>query len=614
MSDETIIAPGPFSRITPGYRLNEIYQIDSLLATGGMGEVYRGHAIETGDEVAIKTIRPEFAQNTAALALFKKEASALRNLYHEAIVRYFVFSIDRGLPYLAMEYVEGKSLSEMLQKGPLNVDQLRVLQKRLASGLHAAHELGIIHRDVSPDNIILPGENLARAKIIDFGIARSGQGEGTVIGSGFAGKFSYVSPEQLGLFGGDVTAQSDIYSLGLVLAEAALGKAIDMGHSHVDVIEKRRRVPDLSGIDPRFRPLLNSMLQPNPKDRPASMAEVAEWVPGGGRKAGGSAKGPAVAAGILVLLGGLGGGGYLLLPQLKGFMSEPPPGRSAPTAEPPGAAEPPQSVRGADSSGRAGAPGRDEALLPDAPPPARAEQTPAHPAEIAGLPPPPASVPIPPPILEAPPARTGPASPDQVASYLRDYNGGECFFVSPISIAVREARIEAFGAAPTPFLDFDGAFQRNMGFEPEISLRQVTSAQCPVVEFLARRAAQRGNRPPRLTLKSDRLRSGQELSGTVDAKADNNVEVLLVADDGLVHNLGAFSKRSGDTIAFSLRIEASSGGEKPQLVVAVASPRALQSLKMTGPVEADRLFRLLGEEATRNQVSGITTRYFKLGG
>lgn len=611
MSEETIIAPSPFSRITPGYRLNEIYEIDSLLATGGMGEVYRGHAIETGDQVAIKTIRPEFAQNTAALALFKKEASSLRNLYHEAIVRYFVFSIDRGLPYLAMEFVEGKSLSEFLQRGPLDYEQLRVLQKRLASGLQAAHELGIIHRDVSPDNIILPGENLARAKIIDFGIARSGQGEGTVIGSGFAGKFSYVSPEQLGLFGGDVAGQSDIYSLGLVLAEAALGKAIDMGHSHVDVIEKRRRVPDLSGIDPRLRPLLTAMLQPNPKDRPSSMSEVADWAPAAAaRSGGGGARRVALAAGLLLALGGLGAGGYLLAPQLRQLLPSPGVNGGDPAPRVAGAEAPallpdlPGSAAQRAPEGDAGE--RNDALLPQTPP-LRPEPPAPPPADIASLPP--AAAPP-----DPAPARTGPATPDQIAGFLRDYNGGECFFVSPISVAAREARIEAFGSTPTPFLNFDSAFQRTIGFEPEINLRQVTNAQCPLVEFLSRRGAQRGGRPPRLTIKSDRLRSGQELTGTVDARADNNVEVLLVADDGLVHNLAQFSKRSGDAINFSLRVEASSGGEKPQLVLAISSPRPLATLKLSGPVDADRFFRQLQEETARAQVSGVSTSYFKLGG
>ena len=210
---------------------------------------------------------------------------------------------------------------------------------------------------------------------------------------------------------------------------------------------------------------------------------------------------------------------------------------------------------------------------------------------------------------ECPALCDGLANRDSRSRVIHKQNGG-------LSDArnVGLAEIEAFGAAPTPFIEFDSSFQRNMGFEPEISLRQVTSAQCPVVEFLARKAGQRSSRPPRLTIKSDRLRSGQELSGSVDAKADANVEVLLVADDGLVHNLGPFSKRSGDTINFNLRVEASSAGEKPQLVVAIASPRPLASLKMSGPANADRFFRQLQDETSRGQVSGVSTRYFKLGG
>ncbi len=148
---------------------------------------------------------------------------------------------------------------------------------RLASGLNAAHEAGTVHRDLSPDNIILPGGNVDRAKIIDFGIARSANiGGETLIGGRFAGKYNYVCPEQLGLFGGEVTEQSDIYSLGLVLAAALRGKPLDMSGSQVDVVEKRRSVPDLTDIDESLRPIIEAMLQPDPRDRPASMADIAD--------------------------------------------------------------------------------------------------------------------------------------------------------------------------------------------------------------------------------------------------------------------------------------------------------------------------------------------------
>ena len=169
----------------------------------------------------------------------------------------------------------------MLRGGPLAFEAVVRLMQRIASGLAAAHERGIVHRDVSSDNIIIPAGDMGQAKIIDFGIARSTQldDEGTIIGTGFAGKYNYVSPEQLGLFGGDITPKSDIYSLGLVLAEALRGHPIDMGGNHVEVVEKRRVVPDLSGVDVRLRPLIEQMLEPNPDDRPCSMAAIAAWSP-----------------------------------------------------------------------------------------------------------------------------------------------------------------------------------------------------------------------------------------------------------------------------------------------------------------------------------------------
>ncbi|MBN8939768.1 MAG: protein kinase [Rhizobiales bacterium] len=279
MAEQTAVI---FGRVPPGTRLNDTYEIDTLIAAGGMGEVYRGHLIETGDQVAIKLIRPELIGNEAALALFRKEASALHHLHHEAIIRYFVFAIDPALrrPYLAMEFVDGEPLSELVKRGPLAVGQCLVLLRRLAAGLAAAHEIGIIHRDMSADNVILPGGDLRRAKIIDFGIAKSTlSGATTVIGDGFAGKYNYVSPEQLGLFGGTITPKSDMYSLGLLIAEALRGRPIDMGRSHVETIESRRKVPDLDGVDAALVPLLTAMLQPLPDDRPASMEAIRDWQP-----------------------------------------------------------------------------------------------------------------------------------------------------------------------------------------------------------------------------------------------------------------------------------------------------------------------------------------------
>ena len=115
------------------------------------------------------------------------------------MVRFYVFTVEPELrrPYLAMEFVDGSTLTEILDDGgPLSLEAAGRLLHRLASGLNAVHLHDIVHRDISPDNIIVPNNDVTHAKIIDFGIARTAQ-HGTVIAGGFAGKFSYVSPEQL---------------------------------------------------------------------------------------------------------------------------------------------------------------------------------------------------------------------------------------------------------------------------------------------------------------------------------------------------------------------------------------------------------------------------------
>ena len=281
--DRTVIQRSAARSMRPGTRLNNVYEIERLVAQGGMGEVYRGFNIQTGDPVAIKMIRPEFSNDPDILDLFRREASILHSFTNDAIVRYFVFSVDPELQraYLAMEFVEGPSLKKRLGSGPLPLAEVRILQKRVASALKAAHEHGVVHRDISPDNLIMPDGDVRSAKVIDFGIARARRaGEATILGGGFAGKLNYASPEQLGLAGADVTAKSDIYSFGLVLAEALLGKPIDMAGSQAEMVDKRRVIPaELAWVDPTMRPLLQAMLQPLPENRPSSMAEVAAWQP-----------------------------------------------------------------------------------------------------------------------------------------------------------------------------------------------------------------------------------------------------------------------------------------------------------------------------------------------
>ena len=269
------------TRLETGTQLNDTYEIDDRIASGGMGEIYRGHNIQTGEPVAIKTILPELAEQEAIFALFKREATILGRLHHDTIVHYYTFSRDPrlGRPYLAMEFVDGVSLAERMKQQPLTAAEARKLFAGVADGLALAHGAGVVHRDLSPDNIILRGGDVGRPKIIDFGIAKSANvGEGTLIGGGFAGKYNFISPEQLGIHNREVDARSDIYCLGLVMAAGLRGRPLEMGGSHVDVIEKRSRLPDLSDIDETMRPLIEAMLQPDPDARPPTMADVAEWL------------------------------------------------------------------------------------------------------------------------------------------------------------------------------------------------------------------------------------------------------------------------------------------------------------------------------------------------
>ena len=132
MEDRTVFQPSAAGSVKPGARLNGIYEIETLIAQGGMGEVYRGFNIQTRHQVAIKMIRPEYANDPEIFNLFRREALILNNLTHEAIVRYFVFSVDPdlGRAYLAMEFVDGPSLTKRLVSGALPLEEVKVVQSR----------------------------------------------------------------------------------------------------------------------------------------------------------------------------------------------------------------------------------------------------------------------------------------------------------------------------------------------------------------------------------------------------------------------------------------------------------------------------------------------------
>ncbi|WP_426035920.1 serine/threonine-protein kinase [Cypionkella sp. TWP1-2-1b2] len=270
-------APERATTVSGGTRIIGTYEIDKLISAGGMGEVYRGHNIHNGEPVAIKIVLPSLAHDPKIVALFQKESTTLSRLSHEAIVRYHVFTNDPviGRPCLVMEFVSGTPVSERIEAGPMPLDEVKVMLRRVASGLEKAHRAGVVHRDMSPDNIILEDGLVEHAKLIDFGIAKSSAlGAGTLLQGQFAGKFNWVAPEQLGAFGGHVDGRSDIYSLALVAAAASKGAVLPMGDSIVDAVGKRAAVPDLTGVDAGLVPLLGWMLSPDPAARPETMAQV----------------------------------------------------------------------------------------------------------------------------------------------------------------------------------------------------------------------------------------------------------------------------------------------------------------------------------------------------
>ncbi|MDD3447388.1 MAG: serine/threonine-protein kinase, partial [Zavarzinia sp.] len=175
--------------LAPDTLLGNTYRIEALIARGGMGEVYRARNETLGTLHALKIIRSDLAGSSTMVELFRREAMALRQLRSDAIVAYDgLFRDERGRTYLVMEYVDGPSLARLVGVKPLSVEDVRRMAINIAAGLEVAHEKGVLHRDLSPDNIIFEGGDMMRPKIIDFGIARlENAEEGTLLGGQMAG-------------------------------------------------------------------------------------------------------------------------------------------------------------------------------------------------------------------------------------------------------------------------------------------------------------------------------------------------------------------------------------------------------------------------------------------
>ncbi|RDC74069.1 serine/threonine protein kinase [Rhodovulum sp. 12E13] len=282
-------APHADDLFRPGDVVNNTYRIEAVLGRGGTSTVYRARSEISGRPVAIKVLRPEFAGNMDYLALLTREEE-IREVRHEAVVRYSEnHRTADGHVYLLMDYIDGPGLDRLMREGPMAADDLLLVCRRVAGGLQAAHARNIVHRDLSPDNIILRDGDPAQAVIIDFGIARdTNPGAETIVGNDFAGKYAYAAPEQLA---GRTDARSDIYALGALLLACFRGARPDMGRSPMETIEKKGQPLDLEGVPEPLRGLIARMSDPDPARRFQTAAEVIAAM-----DAGGGSPGPATEA------------------------------------------------------------------------------------------------------------------------------------------------------------------------------------------------------------------------------------------------------------------------------------------------------------------------------
>ena len=293
------------------------YQLQSLLGTGGMGEVYEAHDAKLGRNVAIKILPPAFTSHPDRLARFQREARMLASLSHPNICAIYGIEESNGIRFLILELVEGATLADTLadasnlrgRGGGLSLDRVRGIARQIADGLEVAHDKGIIHRDLKPANIKITPDGVV--KVLDFGLAKAvgggaaspdlsnapqedgGRREGAVIGTA-----AYMSPEQAR--GLPVDKRTDIWAFGCILYEMLTGRVAFAGATASDSIAKiLEREPDWSALPTTtpatLRRLLLRCLAKEPRQRLRDIGDVrieidtTDEVPAGRRRASAAA-------------------------------------------------------------------------------------------------------------------------------------------------------------------------------------------------------------------------------------------------------------------------------------------------------------------------------------
>jgi serine/threonine protein kinase len=283
----------PIDQIESGLMIGKTlahYEITGLLGKGGMGEVFRALDTKLGREVAIKILPPEVAQDPERAARFEREARTLASLQHPNVASIYGFSEDGGVPFLAMELVEGEDLAQRLARGPLPLEDALRIAREIAVGLEAAHEKQIVHRDLKPANIKV--DPAGAVKILDFGLARAFSGDpnessemlnsptitaamtrvGVILGTA-----AYMSPEQAK--GKLVDRRADIWSFGAILHEMLTGQQLFTGETvsetMAEVMKGEITFKTLpSGTPVRVRALLERCLERDPQSRLRDIGEA----------------------------------------------------------------------------------------------------------------------------------------------------------------------------------------------------------------------------------------------------------------------------------------------------------------------------------------------------
>ena len=300
-------------KLEQGITIDDRYELIGRLGSGGMADVWLASDKQLGRQVALKFLHERFAQDAQFVERFRREASAAAGLQHPNVVGVFDRGEWEGGHYIAMEYVEGASLKDLIARG-LSVAEAVEITRQILVGARFAHERGIVHRDLKPQNVLVDSEG--RARVADFGIARAGASEITQEGS-VLGTAQYLSPEQAQ--GLEVGAPSDLYSVGVILYEGLTGRLPFDGDSPVTIALKQisEQAQPPSRLNPQVTPALDAVvlraLAKDPANRYSSAQEfldaldAAEADPSGaglGNTAayaaaalGGAAAGAAVAAG-----------------------------------------------------------------------------------------------------------------------------------------------------------------------------------------------------------------------------------------------------------------------------------------------------------------------------